>query len=1056
MRIREIRIEGFGRFAGETYGPLDGPVAIFFGPNEAGKSTLLEFVRAVLFGFRPKKGKVPPGGRPGRYPPLAGGTHGGALVLEGGDGRTFVVRRSQGGSSGRLTVASEAGADLGEAALAGLLGNHSRLVFERIFAFGLDELHSLDLLSDGNVNGQIYSAGMGATALPAALKAIQDRRRAIFLKRGSSNEMHGLGERLGRIDGGLSEVEGNAARYGELTARLERIGSDLAGLETGLKEARALSTHQEMLRAGWDDWNALGDAEAELARLPGVDDFPSDGVGRLERLEQRIEIARRERETELEAVDRARREAGASIDREAIAVRGAEMRRVREGRGAFESSIGDLPQREAELAGYRREFAESLRGLGPDWDENRLEEFDLSMAVRQRIAEHGDRMRAAAEESSRSAQALEQAREALGDLAREQERTRGELESLPAPGIDEAQVRERQRAVREASVRLSEVGRLRRTESDLSAQLDGIEAAAAPSVRPGVSIGIAALGVISCAVLVAAGVVLGGEALYLGIASGLLSGLVLISAAAYVSSHGRFPSLAAAGSPLAVPIRSSLRRAEADIAALETALARDAETLGLEAIDEATLLGAEESLREGERVLSERGRLSEALRTAGALAERRSDRVKRLAAVAEAAGRDLEAAREAWRGWLGERGLLESYTPETAEVLRGQVELCRSKLGDVREWKRRIAKIDRDIAGYAAVVGPLAEEFGVDIESCEHRSVAAAADRLIEIFERVQAEVRDRDRARLELEDAERRLEQRSQDLGRIEAELGDLLERGGAGTTEEFRDRAAVSERRTELSGAARNALLRLQRVSGPGEPLEALRADLAGTNPESISSALAELNERIEALDGRRKELLTERGSLENERGGLTGEEESSRLRMERGVLAEQVRDCARDWSRLTLAKGLLDRARERFERERQPGVVRHAQGFFERITGGRYRQLYAPLGEQTITVTDADGRTKQPAELSRGTREQLFLSLRFGLVRELGEATEPLPVVVDEVLVNFDPERARRAAGAFIELSRTNQVLVFTCQPQVVDQFRGAAADAGAAPPAVLEIG
>ena len=70
---------------------------------------------------------------------------------------------------------------------------------------------------------------------------------------------------------------------------------------------------------------------------------------------------------------------------------------------------------------------------------------------------------------------------------------------------------------------------------------------------------------------------------------------------------------------------------------------------------------------------------------------------------------------------------------------------------------------------------------------------------------------------------------------------------------------------------------------------------------------------------------------------------------------------------------------------------------------------RQVYAPLGEQTITVTDADGRTKQPSELSRGTREQLFLSLRFGLIRELGQRTEPLPVVVDEVLVNFDPERA-----------------------------------------------
>ena len=153
---------------------------------------------------------------------------------------------------------------------------------------------------------------------------------------------------------------------------------------------------------------------------------------------------------------------------------------------------------------------------------------------------------------------------------------------------------------------------------------------------------------------------------------------------------------------------------------------------------------------------------------------------------------------------------------------------------------------------------------------------------------------------------------------------------------------------------------------------------------------------------------------------------------------MLLEQLRDHARDWTRLTLARNLLDEARRKFEQERQPGVVRHAQEFFTAITDGRYRQVFAPLGEQTITVTDADGRTKQPSELSRGTREQLFLSLRFGLIRELGERTEPLPVVVDEVLVNFDPDRARRAAVAFTELSKTNQVLVFTCHPTVVDLY------------------
>ena len=72
MRIREIYVDGFGQFAARDFGPLEQPVTVFYGPNEAGKSTLLEFIRAVLFGFRRA---------PHDYPPLAGGRHGGRLAL---------------------------------------------------------------------------------------------------------------------------------------------------------------------------------------------------------------------------------------------------------------------------------------------------------------------------------------------------------------------------------------------------------------------------------------------------------------------------------------------------------------------------------------------------------------------------------------------------------------------------------------------------------------------------------------------------------------------------------------------------------------------------------------------------------------------------------------------------------------------------------------------------------------------------------------------------------------------------------------------------------------
>ncbi len=1053
MRIREIRIDGFGRFAGAGFGPLDGPLTVFLGPNEAGKSTLMEFVRTVLFGFRPRAGRTPRGGWPSNYPPLSGGSHGGSLTLVGSDGRTSVVSRSHGGRTGRLSVSSEAGDELGEAALAGLLGNHSRVVFERIFAFALDELHSPDLLSDENVNGQIYSAGMGATSLPGALKSLDSRRRAIFLKGGSSQAMHGVGARLGEIDGRLAEVAGNAASYGALTARLAEIESEFGELGAGQAELRSRLARQEMLRRGWNDWNATRVAESELAELEVIDDFPADGVGRLDAVEQRVEIARAERDSARETAAEVRRRAQVPIEHGEIADRAADIRRVREGRGAYEGSIGDLPEREAELEAHRRAFAESLKDLGPDWDEDRLDGFDLSIAVRQHIEEHGARLRVAADHGTRSDVALQQARDALDEAIGGLREARAELESSPDPGVDERQIEERRRAVIEVRAGLDAIERRRQSQASLRAQLDALGATAPANGRTGRSIVLAAGALIVGAGLLVAGAVLGGSGLYLGLASGM----AFLAGAAYLFATGRSGSaVAVEGASIAASTRLSHRRLESEISELGAALARDAETLGMREIAVPALVGAEKALEGLGRRLAERRRLASSLRDAETLTARRRERVEACEAAAAGARRDLEEARCAWRGWLADRGLLDRYTPGAADALRGQVELCRSRLNDVRMWEHRVEAIEEDIDEYRQVVEPLAADFGIALNPVEHRAVAAAADGLVEIFERVRREVANREGAGRELEEAESRLKGRGLDLDRAQAELRELLERGGADTAEEFRVRAARHEERAALARTAKDAMGKLQGMSGPGEEFRSFRADLAETDINSIEDAIGELGRQLEAIDGRREELASERGSVESDLRGLTGEEESSRLRMERGVLIEQMRAHAREWSRLTIALGLLEEARAKFERERQPGVVRHAQGFFEQITGGRYRQLYAPLGEQTITVTDADGRTKQPAELSRGTREQLFLSLRFGLVRELGEATEPLPVVVDEVLVNFDPERARRAAGAFIELSRTNQVLVFTCQPQVVDQFRGAAADAGAGPPAVLEIG
>ena len=1281
MRVLEFHIDGFGQFANRTVGPLDHSVTIFYGPNEAGKSTYLEFIRCTLFGF-PLRG----GAR--HYPPLAGGQHGGSMTITASgldDDQAvdrYTVRRFQGRGGGPVTITNGAGEMLDDASLSKLLGHHSKEVFQNVFAFTLDELHSDDLLKDDRVNSQIYSAGMGAMNLPSAVKAIQSRREALFRKGGSSQEIHNTYADLQTIDSKLQEVAGNAARYAILTAKLEQVEEDLDGLNELRRKRQSELDRWRRIENAWDDWHSFLIAGQELHRLPVIEHFPVDGVSRLEAFDERVGSARQEydaahrllaeanakaetpieheailshsshirslergrtsfdnsvhdlpeRKAELEehrtsfrqtmreigpdwnearldgfdlpitanqeisqfgerlrdASERSRaaesnlRQAEAAfeetarrVEQEAILLYSDDIRKLERGRTSFDNSVHDLPEREAEIEEHRTSLLQTLRDIGPDWDEARLDGFDLSIAIREEIAQYEERLREANGELDRREATLAQDQTQLDEARQQEEAAQRNLDSRPKPTTDDEQIRERRALIRTTESRLRQLQLDRERISVLQDRLDAIAGQDAPAQRNTAGKAITAVAVLAGIVLGAMGVTLGGSALPVG----AIAGLALITIAAYVflsirSSHGSDDA-----SPLADPIRESIDRAKSEMAELQATLQQDATSLGLEAVDEASIIAAQGSLDEDETALRTWTTLSETLDRARELTMRRTSRKDLSREAVTAAKAQIEDARKEWRDWLRARGLRDTFAPNTVVELRGKVDLGltqlrdlrswrqrvdaiqedideyvdaisplaaafgvafdrndpraaadaadrlielhgevdqrvrdrtsaeaerdnarlqfaeakqqlnavqnewkerlqgyglrdtftpdtvaklqeqvktgRSHLANVRSWRQRVGAIQEDIDEYINAVSPLAAVFGVALDRNDPRTVADAADRLIDLYSEVEGKDRDRTDADIDRENAVRQLEARKSALRKASQEREQLLSSGGAVDGEDFRRRAEFHQQRNDLEAKRIEARGRLQRISGPGEPLNSLTAELRSADRQTVDAEIRRLEEERAEADFAIEKLSTERGSIQTERNGLMNEEESSALRLQRNVLLEQIQVHAHEWTKLTIARNLLEEARRKFEQERQPGVVRHAQTFFADITQGRYRQVYAPLGQQTITVNDSDGLRKEPSQLSRGAREQLFLSLRFGLIRELGQRTEPLPVVVDEVLVNFDRDRAFRAALAFMELSRTNQVLVFTCHPSVVGLFQRAASEAGEKAPHVEEI-
>ena len=69
-----------------------------------------------------------------------------------------------------------------------------------------------------------------------------------------------------------------------------------------------------------------------------------------------------------------------------------------------------------------------------------------------------------------------------------------------------------------------------------------------------------------------------------------------------------------------------------------------------------------------------------------------------------------------------------------------------------------------------------------------------------------------------------------------------------------------------------------------------------------------------------------------------------------------------------------------------------------------------------------------------LSTGTRDQVFLALRLAVVDHMDRAGARLPLLLDEVLVNWDEERRARALDLLTDVAMERQVVLFTCHPAI----------------------
>lgn len=1097
MRIREIRVEGFGGLQNRTV-ELHGPMTVLYGPNEAGKSTLLHLIRAVLFGFPSRQSGLE------RFEPAKGGVHGGSLVLELEPGsQVRVFRRSAdaaaaGGrgripSAGLVTVTLPDGREGGEELLRELLGGVTAEQFRNLFAFTLTELQTLQTLTSEELGGFLHSAGLGvrASLVRDTEKRLVQELENRFRPKGRNQ---GIGQLLGEwdaLDTAWRKSLAQAGRYNQLAAEIGDLTDRIAEAGEKLADGKARLELLEAARAQRERWLRLRSVEETLRGMPAAGEycFPEEGLtrqdvllGELEKREEALAGLRR-RHVALEDVVAAysASDAGLVQQRERVQALTEELSLYKAGFAQEEELLLELERLERLLRGKLQEagiasndepaaYSEPPYLLPPVTLQHREEASRFKELWGEReLARVGlDNAVDAAEAELAQAEALVQERR---ELLAGAERT---LAAAYPPEADRlaAELPAVIRELRREYGQLAEAGReyrhLRERELEHRLSVEQLQAQAEANGRMmSRQEGLDGRLVLLWALLLGAG---GGAGLFFGLAGNwLMAGMglaVMAVAGAGLVFGGRAASSAGRGG------RSSRRYRPGDESAaglvadtplaarrqeLEQELERLRGKLG------ARLQGLKSSLGGGSGVppldygneaLPEQleewlSRLNQAVRDCYQLEEKwkaAHEAESRLRRQLDQLNRDRRKTEQEqqellseWRQWLVQwNAAAGEISPEAAMELLALLDQAAELRLRLEEGRGRLARIRKSRAVFEASAGAV---LGTAVGTPEELQLALQGFRkAVEQAAERQGRCRE---AEAELEELSPRVRLEEEALLRCREKLAQLWHQAGADGEEDFWRLGAREAARREL--AAEETSLRELLVAAVGSSrLDRLGEVLERWSPAELAAETERLRQELLELEGAVDRWKGEKGRLHADYARLADGADHGALREKQEELLARFGDDASQWAVFAMAAGLLARTKSRYEREKQPEVMRRASEHFARLTGGRYVRIAAPMGEERLLAIRPGGEAVDSARLSRGTAEQMYLALRFALAAEFARQN-PLPLIMDDIFVNFDGERLLLALRELAALSEQHQVLLFTCHRHVLDALAEAASSA-----------
>src|SRR3954470_18268012 len=1015
MKITDVKIDGCGVWKDLTLRGMSSELTVFYGPNEAGKSTLMQFMRSILYGVSPTRRE--------RYmPPVNGGRPGGWLKVETDHGPLTINRYADRGPTdvGKVTIITTDGEEHGDRLLREALEHVDEPTYLNIFAVGLREVQELGSLSDTAAAQWLYrlTSGLDRISLYDVIHMLEGTRLRLVNSWEEKSELRTLLSRQEQLRGELDELVAKGRRWTQSAVKLREIAEEV---EQRQAEAKAIALRARKLEVAISIkplWIKRTKIDDQLERFISLRPLEEGTIESLDDFSKRIEEHERQRDILKGQRQQLRDEAQRLGINDVLVRNGKRLEALLEQQDWLQSvqrmaaELGDeVKHLEAGLASENERLSHEWTGAGKLPPRITSEIVD-QLTPQARAVETTEQMVAAAKHE------LEIHRTGHEEFRTQIETamTHGEKLGLPkdveAAGDLVAQLRRRQQLEQRVVTAHAQAEELQAQAHDL------VEEQVVPIEMFVILGSLFSLGIVAIAAWwIVPTTVLGKYGGWFALAGfGLSIITVLVKFLSEASAFDRFDACHHEIDTVLEQIES----AEVERQQMDAELQLHGGNISLR------LQHAEKHLAELERILpveSQRKVVEEEIGSA----ERRQKLAdeKHAAAVAN------------WRARLRALGLPETVTPENLAAMASQCERLADLESKIENRREDMLRRQREFTLVSQRIVALAEE------SALRREKATPLEQL--------------DHLRAQHEQHNQRVSQRQEIRARAKAlriesvkhahsALGHrrrretLFQKCGVADEQELRQLATKLEEAEELRKKRVAVTREISAAIGKHGTEADFTALLADEQIGRLEHDWETLSTQSDELDRGLKDALQRRGAMVEQQRTAAADQSLATKQIELDIVEQQIQKAVDAWRERAAVSLFLERIREEYEQNRQPETLREASKYMAQLTDGRYTRIWTPLAHDILFVDNSDGQALSVQVLSRGTREQLFVSLRLALVAAYARRGIHLPMILDDVFVNFDAGRTRTACAVLREFAKQgHQLLVFTCHEHVWQMFK-----------------